>query len=63
MPASTFQSESFQKMLVIGVQAKDLHLLFIKNYYKVREKTSERGYCIPLSLQAWKRYLEKLNVS
>ena len=29
MPASTFQSESFQKMLVIGVQAKDLHLLFI----------------------------------
>ena len=35
MPASTFQSESFQKMLVIGVQAKDLHLLFIKNYYKV----------------------------
>ena len=34
MPASTFQSESFQKMLVIGVQAKDLHLLFIKNYYK-----------------------------
>ena len=37
MPASTFQSESFQKMLVIGVQAKDLHLLFIKNYYKVTE--------------------------
>ena len=48
MPASTFQSESFQKMLVIGVQAKDLHLLFIKNYYKVMEKNSERGYCIPL---------------
>ena len=35
-------------MLVIGVQAKDLHLLFIKNYYKVMEKNSERGYCIPL---------------
>lgn len=40
MPASTFQSESFQKMLVIGVQAKDLHLLFIKNYYKVMETRS-----------------------
>ena len=23
-------------------------LLFIKNYYKVMEKNSERGYCIPL---------------
>ena len=52
MPASTFQSESFQKMLVIGVQAKDLHLLFIKNYYKVMEKNSIVS-----------RYLEKLNVS
>ena len=35
-------------MLVIGVQAKDLHLLFIKNYYKVMEKNSDRDYCIPL---------------
>lgn len=48
MPASTFQSESFQKMLVIGVQAKDLHLLFIK-------KTVRGGIV--------SRYLEKLNVS
>lgn len=55
MPASTFQSESFQKMLVIGVQAKDLHLLFIKNYYKVMEKTVRGGIV--------SRYLEKLNVS
>ena len=42
MPASTFQSESFQKMLVIGVQAKDLHLLFIKNYYKVIQNLWKR---------------------
>ena len=38
----------FSKMLVIGVQAKDLHLLFIKNRYKVMKKNSDRDYCIPL---------------
>jgi len=36
MPASTFQSESFQKMLVIGVQAKAfiIHQKLLQSYGK-----------------------------
>ena len=56
MPASTFQSESFQKMLVIGVQ--DQRLAFInssKTITKLWKKTVRGGIV--------SRYLEKLNVS
>ena len=45
----------FSKMLVIGGQAKDLHLLFIKNRYKVMKKIVT-GIIVS-------RYLEKQNVS